>query len=105
MKIYGDNGYIGKDLFDKLFVNGIHLVTKVRKNIKRKAMEFMDKLYLRKRTVIESINDILKNVYQIEHSRLRSFANFICNLVAGFTAYSFLYFKPSIIKEPNIQKF
>ncbi len=96
-KIYGDKGYLGKDLFDKLFVDGIHLITKVRKNMKRKPMEFMDRVILRKRAVIESINDVLKNICQIEHSRHRSFDNFIGNLVAGLTAYSFLESKPSVI--------
>ena len=100
-KIYGDKGYLGKDLFDKLFVDGIHLVTKVRKNMKRKTMEFMDRVILRKRAVIESINDVLKNICYIEHSRHRSFHNFIANLVAGLTAYSFLDSKPSI----KIQRF
>ncbi|MGB1284537.1 MAG: IS982 family transposase [Polaribacter sp.] len=95
-KIYGDKGYLGKELFDKLFVDGIHLVTKVRKNMKKKAMDYKDKIMLRKRAVIESVNDILKNVCQIEHSRHRSFDNFIGNLVAGLTAYSFLDSKPSI---------
>lgn len=95
-KIYGDKGYLGKDLFDKLFVDGIHLVTKMRKNMKQKKMEFMDRVILRKRAVIESINDVLKNICYIEHSRHRSFDNFIANLVAGLTAYSFLDSKPSI---------
>lgn len=95
-KIYGDKGYLGKDLFDKLFVDGIHLVTKVRKNMKKKAMEFRDRVMLRKRAVIESVNDILKNVCQIEHSRHRSFDNFLGNLIAGLTAYCFLNKKPSI---------
>ena len=100
-KIYGDKGYLGKDLFDKLFVDGIHLVTKLRKNMKKKALEFMDKVYLRKRAVIESVNDVLKNTCQIEHSRHRSFNNFIGNLIAGLTAYAFLDAKPSI----KIQQF
>lgn len=100
-KIYGDKGYLGKDLFDKLFVDGIHLVTKVRKNMKKKSLEFMDKVYLRKRAIIESVNDVLKNICQIEHTRHRSFDNFIGNLVAGLTAYSFLDAKPSI----KIQRF
>lgn len=95
-KVYGDKGYLGKDLFDKLFVDGIHLVTKVRKNMKKKALEFMDKVYLRKRAIIESVNDVLKNSCQIEHSRHRSFDNFLANLIAGLTAYSFLDKKPSI---------
>lgn len=104
-KIYADKGYLGKDLFDKLFVNGIHLITKVRKNMKKKAMDFMDKVYLRKRAVIESVNDVLKNCCQIEHSRHRSFNNFLANLISGLTAYCFLESKPSIKLQrflPNI---
>ena len=100
-KIYGDKGYLAKDLFDKLFVDGIHLVTKLRKNMKKKALEFMDKVYLRKRAIIESVNDVLKNTCQIEHSRHRSFDNFLGNMIAGLTAYSFLESKPSI----KIQRF
>lgn len=100
-KIYGDKGYLGKDLFDKLFVDGIHLVTKLRKNMKKKALDFMDKVYLRKRAIIESVNDVLKNTCQIEHSRHRSFDNFLGNLIAGLTAYSFLDAKPGI----KIQRF
>ena len=100
-KIYGDKGYLGKDLFDELFVDGIHLVTKLRKNMKKKSLEFMDKVYLRKRAIIESVNDVLKNTCQIEHSRHRSFDNFLGNLIAGLTAYLFLYSKPSI----KIQRF
>lgn len=100
-KIYGDKGYLGKDLFDKLFVDGIRLVTKLRKNMKKKALDFMDKVYLRKRAIIESVNDVLKNTCQIEHSRHSSFDNFLGNLIAGLTAYSFLESKPSI----KIQRF
>ena len=64
--------------------------------MKHKKMEFMDRVILRKRAVIESINDVLKNICYIEHSRHRSFDNFIGNLVAGLTAYSFLDSKPSV---------
>ena len=100
-EIYGDKGYIGKDLFDKLFVDGIHLVTKVRKNMKKKAMDFMDRVILRKRAIIESVNELLKNNCQIEHSRHRSFDNFIGNMISALVAYSFLPKKPSI----NIDRF
>ncbi len=55
-----------------------------------------DKINLRKRAVIESVNDELKNICQIEHTRHRSFTNFITNLIAGLLAYSFLPKKPSI---------
>jgi len=87
---------LGKGLFDRLFVDDIHLVTKLRKNMKKKALKFMDKVYLRKIAIIESINDVLKNTCQIEHSRHRSFDNFLGNLIAGLTAYSFFDSKPSI---------
>lgn len=95
-KIFGDKGYIGKDLFERLFVDGIHLITKVRKNMKKKAIEYMDKVILRKRAIIETVNDVLKNTCQIEHSRHRSFDNFITNMISGLIAYSFLPKKPSI---------
>ncbi|WGH74217.1 IS982 family transposase [Tenacibaculum tangerinum] len=95
-KIFADRGYVGKELFEQLFVDGIHLVTKIRKNMKNTLMHIYDKIMLRKRAVIESVNDILKNVCQIEHTRHRSFDNFILNLVAGLIAYSFYPTKPNI---------
>jgi len=100
-KIYGDKGYLGKDLFDNLFVDGVHLVTKVIKNMKNKALNFMDKVYPRKRAIIESVNDVFKNTCEIEHSRHRSFDNFLGNLITGLNAYPFLDAKPSI----KIQRF
>lgn len=69
VKIYGDKGYLGKDLFDKLFFDVILLVTKLRKNMKNTTLDFMDKVYLRKRAIIESsVNDVVKNTCKIEHS-------------------------------------
>ena len=100
-KIYGDKGYVSKELFDQLFVDGIHLITKLRKNMKKKAMELIDKVSLRKGAIIESVNDVLKNTCQIEHSRHRSFSNLLGNVIAGVTAYSFLDSKLSI----KIQRF
>ncbi len=76
---------------------GIHLITKVRKNMKTKATDFMDRILLRKRAVIKSVNDILKKVCYIEHIKHRwSVDNFISNLVSGLIAYSFLPKKASI---------
>ena len=68
----------------------------MRNNIKGGEIPLKDKLILRKRAVIESVNDELKNICQIEHTRHRSFTNFITNLIAGLLAYSFLPKKPSI---------
>ena len=64
--------------------------------MKNSLMTMADKILLRKRSVIETVNDELKNICQVEHSRLRSFANFVANLVSGIIAYSFLPKKPSI---------
>ena len=96
-KLFADKGYISKKLASKLLENGIKLITKQKKNAKTKGlMELSDKMLLRKRAVIESVNDFLKNICQIEHSRHRSCCNFIVNLVSGIAAYSFLPKKPSI---------
>lgn len=95
-KIFADRGYIGKDLFEKLFVDGIHLVTKIKKNMKNALVHIYDKILLRKRAVVESVNDILKNQCQIEHTRHRSFDNFITNLISGLIAYAFYPTKPNI---------
>ena len=88
-KLFADKGYISKDLFEKLFVNNIHLITKIRKNMKNALMHLHDKIVLRQRSIIETINDLLKNGCQIEHTRHRCFNNFIGNLVSGLIAYNF----------------
>jgi len=95
-KLFADRGYISKDLFLQLYDEGVILITSIRKNMKNKLMPLEDKLMLRKRSIIETINDQLKNISQIEHSRHRSFANFIVNLLAGIIAYTFRPKKPSI---------
>lgn len=95
-KIFGDKGYIGEKLFKELFNNGITLVTNVRSNMKNKILPLEDKLLLRKRFIIETINDQLKNISDIEHSRHRSPTNFIVNIIAGLTCYTYQEKKPCI---------
>jgi hypothetical protein len=95
-KLFADKGYISQKLTNLLFVDGIHLITGIRNNMKNQLMNMSDKILLRKRSIIETINDELKNICQIEHSRHRSFSNFLTNLIAGLLAYSFLPKKPSI---------
>jgi hypothetical protein len=98
-KLFGDKGYISQKLFDFLFADGLHLFTKLRSNMKNQLMNTRDKLLLRKRAVIETVNDELKNLCQIEHSRHRSFTNFFTNLMAGMACYCFKPKQPSV----NIQ--
>jgi hypothetical protein len=64
--------------------------------MKNKFLPIMDKLLLHKRSLIETVNDQLKNISQIEHSRPRSVANFLVNLVAGLIAYTYQPKKPSL---------
>lgn len=95
-KLFGDKGYISQSLFEQLFIDGIHLFTRLRKNMKNSLMHIQDRILLKKRALIEVVNDELKNICQIEHTRHRSFTNFVTNLLAGLIAYSFLPKKPSI---------
>ena len=101
-KLFGDKGYISKDLFEKLFIDGVHLITKIKKNMKNSLMLLQDKIALRKRALIETVNDELKNICQVEHTRHRSFNNFITNLLSGLIAYSFFDKKPSINLQEDI---
>ena len=95
-KLFADRGYISQDLFERLFVDGIHLVTRLKRNMKNSLMSLHDKLLLRKRSVIETVNEELKNVCQIEHTRHRSVDNFVTNLLAGLIAYNLLPKKPAL---------
>jgi hypothetical protein len=95
-KLFGDRGYISKDLFAQLWEQQVQLITKLKKNMKNRLMLLSDKLLLRKRALIETINDQLKNLSQIEHTRHRSVWGFFVNLLAGLTAYTFREKLPSL---------
>lgn len=95
-KLVGDKGYISKKLFEKLFVDGIQLITKLKSNMKGALMSAFDRVLLRKRAIIETVNDELKNIAQIEHSRHRAFHNFVVNLLSGIAAYCLFPKKPTI---------
>ena len=95
-KIYADKGYISQTLFELLFEDGKELITKLKKNMKGKVMTFFDRLLQRKRAIIESVNDELKNICQIDHTRHRSPVNWLMNIFSGLTAYMFLPKKPSL---------
>jgi hypothetical protein len=95
-KLVGDRGYISRNLFERLFVDGIQLITKLKNNMKGALMSVSDKLLLRKRAIIETINDELKNIAQVEHSRHRCFDNFIVNILGALAAYCCFPKKPCI---------
>ena len=95
-KLFGDRGYLSQALWQMLFADGIQLFTKFRKNMKGHIMEMKDAILLRKRAIIETINDELKNHCQIEHTRHRGVNNFIMNILGALIAYCFFPKKPSL---------
>jgi predicted small integral membrane protein len=95
-KLYGDKGYISSQLFSDLFENEVKLITPLRKKMKNRLLPLIDKIMLRKRSLIETVNDQLKNISQISHSRHRSVLNFMVNIIAGLIAYTHQEKKPSL---------
>ncbi|MEP7703137.1 IS982 family transposase [Paraglaciecola sp. 25GB23A] len=95
-KLYGDKGYISKALSGELLDKGVELITTVRKNMKKKFMSLWDRAILKKRFIIETVNDQLKNISYIEHSRHRSIHGFMLNLLGGLIAYCLKNEKPSL---------
>jgi hypothetical protein len=100
-KLFADRGSISQPLAERLFVeHGVSLIIKLRKHMHNRLLDVSDKLQLRKRAIIETIYDQLKNICQIEHTRHRSPVNFLINLVAGLIAYCHQPKKPSLGLEP-----
>jgi hypothetical protein len=85
-KLVGDKGSLSQDLVARLLQQGVELLTPIKRSMKPRLVRLNDKLLLRKRVLIETINDQLKNISQIEHSRHRSSANFLVNVLAGLLA-------------------
>ena len=100
-KLFADKGYLSLPLFRQLWAQGLHLITAVRSNMKNQLMSLSDKLMLRRRYIIETINDQLKNQSQIEHSRHRSPLNFFINVLAGLIAYTHQPKKPALNLSPK----
>jgi hypothetical protein len=95
-KLFGDKGYVSQPLAALLQAQDLRLITKLKKKMKNKFLGLSDKLLLRKRALIETVNDQLKNISQIEHTRHRSLWNFLGNAAAGLIAYSWREKKPSL---------
>jgi len=101
-KLIADRGYVSQALFEQLLETfGVQLITKLRKNMKNRLLPLMDKLLLRKRAIIESVVDQLKNISQIEHTRHRSPIHCFLNIIAGLVAYCHQPKKPSLNLFPS----
>jgi len=95
-KLFGDKGYISEKLFERLFNRGLQLITSIKKTMKNKLMPIYDKIMLRKRSLIETVFDYLKNKFNLEHTRHRSPLNFIIHILSTVLAYQFKKNKPAI---------
>ena len=95
-KLFGDKGYISKALADLLWGNGIQMITKPRKNMQDFNISQADTIMLRKRAIIECVNDELKNICKLQHTRHRSVNNFLMNTMGVICAYHFFPKKPSL---------
>lgn len=94
--LFGDKGYICKELFLELLARGLKLITGIKKNMKNMLMTINEKILLRKRSLVETVFDYLKNKFMIEHSRHRSIFNFIIHIVSTLVAYQMKPTKPQI---------
>jgi hypothetical protein len=94
-KCYGDRGYLSS-LFEQFYREGLQLITKIKSKMKNKLMRLEDKLRLRKRALIESVNDILISVFDLEHTRHRSPMNAYAHMLAALIAYCFYDNKPAV---------
>jgi len=104
-QMFGDKGYIKKELFEQLLSQGLQLVTPLKSNMKNKLIPMSDKISLRKRSVIETVNDQLKNISYLVHSRHRSLHNFMLNLITALIAYTHQPKKPSLKLDEPAQDF
>jgi hypothetical protein len=95
-KIYGDKGYIGKKEFLMLVDQGLFLITGIRKNMKNRLLELWDKILLKKRSLIESVFNLMKQIFHLEHSRHRSVVNAAVYVITTVIAYCWKPTKPKI---------
>jgi len=99
--LFGDKGYIDKALFLRLYKRGLKLVTGIKKNMKNALMPLSEKIMLRKRSLIETVFDYLKNKYMLEHTRHRSPFNMLIHVVSTLIVYQLKPTKPSVYS--NVQ--
>jgi len=84
---FGDKGYIGKQMFDRLMEQGLKLITRKRKNMKKQILPKAEQQLLNQRGLIETVIGHLKTHFHIWHTRHRSMSNAITHLVAAIASY------------------
>jgi hypothetical protein len=101
--LFGDKGYIKQELFDELHDRGLKLVTGIKKKMNNKLMPLMEKILLRKRSIIETVFSILKGSFELEHTRHRSIWNAFVHILSALVAYCMKPTKPAITQNYLIQ--
>ena len=87
-KLFGNKAYISKKLFSKIYARNLLLFTGIRRDMKNHLLEIEDKLFMRKRSIIESVFNVLKNRMNLEHTRHRSPLNFLVHIIACIVSYA-----------------
>jgi hypothetical protein len=103
--LYADKGYISRELFKEIYADGLRIVTGIKSNMKNYFMTIKDKILLRKRSVVESVFNILKNNMNLEHTRHRSPVNFLVNIISCLVCYQFKTNKPKIKNGHGYEEF
>ena len=99
----GDKGYLSKEKTEILLEKGLRLITRVRKNMKEKALTYFEKFFLNHRGLVETVIEQLKTICHIDHSRHRNPDNFVINCVSGLAAYMLKPRKPSLKLHTKIE--
>lgn len=94
--LFADKGYISRELFLRLLARGMKLITGIKHNMKNILMTFEEKVLLRKRSLVETVFDYLKNKLMLEHSRHRSFVNMLVHIASTLIVYQIKPTKPSL---------
>ena len=95
-RIFGDKGYISQKLFEEMLEKGLRIITALRAKMKPKLMVFGESELLKKRSMIESVFHILKDILLVNHTRHRCPINFMINIISALCAYCLYPGKPSI---------
>lgn len=103
-EMFADAGYISHKLFEILFDQGLQLFTKIRRNMKNKFINLRQKYYLKKRSLVETVIDLLKYICDLWHTRHRSIDNCFNNMLGALAAYSYFDKLPSIKQFNNKRK-
>jgi hypothetical protein len=97
-KLFGDKGYVGKDLAQTLLRRGLALMTRVRRNMKRLPVSFLDKALLQGRNIVETIIGHIKEFSSLRLPKHRSVFNAFTHIIAAIIAYQINPLPPKPIR-------